>query len=185
NYAATSGTVHDHLAQASAVITVTPYSLTYDGLAHTATGSASGIEATPVDLTSLLHLTGTTHTDAGDYLVDAWTFDGNTNYSATNGTVHDHLAQASAIITVTPYSLTYDGLAHTATGSASGIEATPVDLTSLLHLTGTTHTDAGDYLSDGWTFDGNTNYAATSGTVHDQLAQAREVITVTQYSVTY
>ena len=59
---------------------------------------------------------------------------------------------------MTPYSVTYDGNSHTATGSATGVETSPADLTSLLDLSGTTHTDAGDYPSDAWTFAGNANY---------------------------
>ena len=53
------------------------------------------------------------------------------------------IAKADAHITVTPYHVTYDGNAHTATGTATGVESpSPVDLTGLLHLGGTTHTDA-------------------------------------------
>src|SRR5205814_737518 len=161
------------------------YSVTYDGAAHTATGSASGVETTPVDLTSLLHLGGTTHTAAGTYAADAWTFDGNGNYNAATGTVSDAIAKADATIHVTPYSVTYDGAAHTATGSASGVETTPVDLTSLLHLGGTTHTAAGTYAGDAWTFDGNGNYNAATGTVSGSIEKGRATSHVTPYSVTY
>ena len=51
---------------------------------------------------------------------------------------------------VTPYSVTYDGNSHTATGTATGVGG--VDLGSDLNLSGTTHTNAGTYGSDGWTF---------------------------------
>ena len=185
NYFAESGTVHDHIDKANASITVTPYTVTYDGAAHTATGSAHGVESTPADLSGLLHLGGTTHIDAGDYPADAWTFDGNGNYNAANGFVHDHITKAHAVINVTPYSVTYDGDAHTATGTASGVESSPVNLSSLLHLAGTTHTNAGDYPNDPWTFDGNSNYYSANGTVHDEIAKANATITVTPYSVTY
>jgi hypothetical protein len=46
-----------------------------------------------------------------------------------------------------------------------------------LHLPAS-HTDAGDYPSDGWTFDGNTNYNATSGTVHNQIDKANTASSV-------
>ena len=169
------------------MIAVYPYSVTYDGNPHTATGSATGVESpTPVDLTGLLHLGGTTHTNAGAYPADGWTFDGNGNYSAANGTVHDVIAKADAHITMTPYHVTYDGNPHSATGSATGVESpSAADLTGLLHLGGTTHTNAGDYPSDAWTFDGNTNYNATSGTVHDVIDKANAHIAVTAYHGTY
>ena len=51
----------------------------------------------------------------------------------------DH--QGDAAIVVTPYSVTLDGNPHTATGTATGVESpTPADLSSLLNLSGTTHT---------------------------------------------
>src|SRR5581483_9798704 len=107
--------------KADAVIDVTPYHVTYDGDPHTASGTASGVESpTPADLTPLLHLGGTSHTDAGDYTDDAWSFEGNTNYKASAGTVHDQIDKAGSTTTVTcpagPY--TYDGTAQTPCSAA-------------------------------------------------------------------
>ena len=187
NFGNASKDVTINVNKADAVITVTPYHVTYDGNAHTATGSAHGVESpAPVDLSGLLHLGGTTHTNAGDYATDGWTFDGNANYKSASGTVHDAIDQADAVITVNAYHVTYDGNTHAATGSAHGVESpAPVDLSGLLHLGGTAHINAGDYLTDSWTFDGNTNYKAASGTVHDLIDQADAVITVNAYHVTY
>ena len=53
----------DVINKADATIDVTPYAVTYDGLPHTATGTATGVGS--VDLSSLLDLSGTTHTAAG------------------------------------------------------------------------------------------------------------------------
>ena len=185
NYASTSGTVDNNIDQATAVITVTPYSVTYDGIAHTSTFTAVGVETIPVDLTGLMDVSGTTQTDAGTYNSAAWSFAGNTNYASTSGTVDNNIDQATAVITVTPYSVTYDGIAHTSTFTAVGVETIPVDLTGLMDVSGTTQTDAGTYNSAAWSFAGNTNYASTSGTVDNNIDQATAVITVTPYSVTY
>ena len=62
---------------------------------------------------------------------------------------------------------------HTATGTATGVGG--ADLSAGLNLTGTTHTDAGDYPSDAWSFAGGTNYNDASGTVHDIIDGAGEV----------
>jgi hypothetical protein len=156
------------VSKANATIVITPYNVTYDGNAHTATGTATG--AGGVDLSGLLTLNGTIHTDAGDYPSDPWTFAGNAVYNSANGTVHDIINKADAIIAVTPYDVTYDGNAHTATGTATGVNLE--DLSGLLTLSGTTHTDAGDYPSDPWTFTGNTNYNSANGTVHDIITAA-------------
>jgi hypothetical protein len=151
----------------------------YNGTAHTATGSAKGVN--DEDLSSLLDLTGTTHTDAGEY-ADTWTFAGNTNYKNAGGPVVDKISKVDATITVTGYDVPYNGTAHTATGSAKGVN--DEDLSSLLDLTGTTHTDAGEY-ADTWTFAGNTNYKNASGPVADKISKVDAIISVIGYDVTY
>jgi hypothetical protein len=179
NYNDASGTVHDSIAKINATITVTPYSVNYDGTAHTATGTATGLGGANV---GTLTLTGTTHTNAGDYPTDAWTFSGGTNYNDASGTVHDSIAKINATITVTPYSVNYDGNSHTATGTATGVGGANV---GTLTLTGTTHTNAGAYNGDVWSFAGGTNYNDASGTVNDSIAKINATITVTPYNVTY
>jgi hypothetical protein len=171
------------IAQATATILVTPYSVTYNAAAHTATGSATGVGG--LNLGGDLTLSGTTHTSAGAYSGDVWTFtDPTGNYQSASGTVSDVIGQAAATILVTPYSVTYNAAAHTATGSATGIGG--VNLGSDLVLTGTTHTNAGTYGTDTWTFtDPTGNYQSTSGAVNDVISQAAATITVTPYSVTY
>src|SRR5205807_2679698 len=138
-------------------ISVTPYNLAYDGAAHTATGTAKGVNGENL---SGLSLTAATHTNAGDYPNDSWTFTDTTgNYNNASGTVHDSISKATATITVTPYNVAYDGAAHTATGTAKGVLNENV---TGLNLTGTTHTNAGDYPADAWTFTDSTgNYNNT------------------------
>jgi hypothetical protein len=52
-----------------------------------------------------LNLTGTTHTNPGDYPTDAWTFTGGTNYNNASGTVHDNIHYATS-------GLCYGGTGH-------------------------------------------------------------------------
>ncbi|MGA2704923.1 MAG: S53 family peptidase, partial [Isosphaeraceae bacterium] len=135
---------------------------------HTAAGTATGVGG--VNLVGDLNLSGTTHTNAGTY-TDTWTFTDTTgNYSNTSGTVKDSIAKANATIVVTPYSVTYDGKSHTATGTATGVGG--VNLVGDLNLSGTTHTNAGTY-TDTWTFtDAIGNYNNASGTVTDIISNA-------------
>ena len=181
NYNNASGTVHDSIAKADATIVVTPYSFTYNGAAHTASVTATGVLNESL---GGLVLSGTTHTNAGDYPADAWTFtDVTGNYNNASGTVSDSIAKADATIAVTPYSVTYNGAAHTATGTATGVLSESL---GGLVLSGTTHTNAGDYPADAWTFtDVTGNYNNASGTVHDSIAKADATLVVTPYSVTY
>ena len=158
------------ITKATATIVVTPYSLTYDGNPHTATGTATGLLGEPL---SGLNLSATTHSNAGTYATDGWTFT-NANYNDASGTVSDSIAKATAIIVVTPYNVTYDGNPHMATGTATGVKGESL---AGLNLNGTTNTNAGNYPTDSWTFT-NANYKDASGTVSDAIAKAMPTVTV-------
>ncbi len=183
-YADASGTITDTIARATATIDTNSYNVIYDGNAHTATGTATGVGG--ANLNSDLNLTGTTHTNAGNYTADAWSFhDASGNYNDASGTMIDTIAKASATINVTPYDMTYDGSAHTATATARGIGGAALSSGDFT-LTGTTHTNAGSYATDAWSFhDSSGNYADASGTVSDTIARASATINVTPYDVTY
>jgi hypothetical protein len=121
NYANETGTVNIAISKAGPVIVVTPYSVIYDAIAHTATGTVKGVKTE--DLAGL-NLSGTNHTNAGDYLVDPWTFtDVTGNYSNTSGTVHNLINKAGSTTTVTcPVSVAYTGSSvEPCTASYSGI----------------------------------------------------------------
>ncbi len=183
-YQDASGTVTDSIGQASAVIAITGYATTYDGNAHTATGTATGLSN--LDLSAGLTLVGTTHTNAGTY-TDSWSFhDATGNYADASDTVIDSIARANAVFVITPYTsvnTTYDTLSHTATGTATGLGG--IDLSSGLDFSGTTHTNAGTYASDAWSFAGGTNYNDASGPVIDSIAKADATVSVTGYTGMY
>ncbi len=68
---------------------------------------------------------------------------------------------------MTPYSVTFDGNAHTATGGCKGVKS---EALSGLDLSGTTHTNPGTYNADPWTFtDATGNYKGASGTAKDAI----------------
>jgi Ca2+-binding RTX toxin-like protein len=180
NYNSAGGIITDNIGQATAHITVTSYGVTYDGSAHTATGTATG--AGGVDLSADLTLSGTAHINAGTY-GDTWTFtDPTGNYISASGTAGDSIGKARANITVTPYGVTYNGSAYTATGSALGLDGAAL---SGLNLSATAHTHAGSY-SDSWTFtDSSGNYYNASGTVSDSIGQYALSYTIGNDSQTY
>src|SRR5437870_2985590 len=62
------------------------------------------------------------------------------NYNDTSRTVTDEIKKADATLVVSGYAVTYDGNAHSASGTATGVKGE-----SLLGLdfSGTTHTNAG------------------------------------------
>ena len=164
NYNSAAGDAAVTITKVDATIAVTGYSGPYTATAHGATGTATGLLA--VDLNSLLHVAATTYTNVPGGLVH-WTFDGNTNYNSAAGDAPVTITKVDATITVTPYSVAYNGAAHTATGTAKGV--LNENLIGL-NLSGTTHTNPGDYLTDPWTFtDVTGNYNNANGTVHDRI----------------
>jgi autotransporter-associated beta strand protein len=85
------------------------------------------------------------------------------------------ITAATATIIVTPYTVTYDTNAHTATGTATGVAG--AKLSNDLNLSGTTHTNAGTYNGDTWSFtDPTGNYKSASGIVRDVINQPPTVI---------
>ena len=172
DHSSSSGTTSFSIEKADAKVVIAPYSVTYDGNAHTATGTATGIESTPVDLSGLLTCTGSIHFAVGEYATDMWRFAGNGNYKTADGTVHDTITKARAICTVTGYSVPYDDADHTASGSCIGAKG---ETLSGLDLSGTTRKKATAPTYDRWTFTDETgNYADASGTVKDTITDRIE-----------
>src|SRR5678810_529259 len=106
NYNDANGTVNDAIGKATPTVTVTPYSVTYNGLPHTATYTITGVNGETGATVGTINVTGTTHTAAGTYNGDAWSFTGASNYNDANGTVNDAIGKATPTVTVTPYSVT-------------------------------------------------------------------------------
>ncbi len=97
------------------------------------------------------------------------------NYTITLiNTTTANITEADPVCTITGYSVPYDGSPHTATGSCLGVVG---ETLAGLNLSGTTHTAAGNYPTDPWTFtDVTGNYTDDSGTVADQITAAAQTI---------
>ena len=159
------------IGQASATIDVQGYTGVYDGQAHGATGTATGVNGE--DLTGLL--------SPGDSFIDVpggtatWSFAGNQDYARATGTAQIVIDQASATIDVQGYTGVYDGQAHGATGTATGVNGE--DLTGLL--------SPGDSFIDvpggtaTWSFAGNRDYAPATGTAQIVINPADTTVILT------
>jgi len=132
----------------------------------------------------------TTHTGAGTYSSDYWTFAGTANYNdiTVHQTITDCIAKANAMVVVAPYtcpSTTYTGLPHTATvTSITGVNSETGATVGTVDVSHTTHTGAGTYSSDYWTFAGTANYndITVHQTITDCIAKANAVVVVTPYT---
>jgi len=154
------------------VITVTGFSGPYDGNAHgVISSSAKGVNNE--DLIGL-SIDPTTYTNVPGGLVH-WTFT-NQNYADQSGDANVAITKANATINVTPYNVTFDNAAHTATGTAKGVQGENL---AGLDLSGTTHTDVNNY-NDTWTFtDVTGNYNNATNTINDVIGLASSTTTIT------
>ena len=186
NYNDTSGTVDDIIAKADAdCSSITGYAVTYDSSATPRPGPARASGRTgPL---AGLDLSARPTPLAGTYHDDPWTFtDVTGNYNDTSGTVDDAIAKADAdCSSITGYSVTYDTLSHTATGTCEGVGMDGPWPASTCRARPTP--TAGTYDRRSWTFtDVTGNYNDTSGTVDDVIAKANaDCSSITGYSVTY
>lgn len=167
------------IGKAAATIVVQDYSGVYDGNAHGTTGSARGVNGET--LTGLNLGSSFDNVPGGDA---TWTYtDATGNYNNATGTAAIVIGKAEAVINVTPYTVTYDGSAHTASGTAKGVKSENL---SGLTLTSTTHTAAGTYAADAWTFTDITgNYNNSSGSVTNVINKAQLTVTANDKSKVY
>jgi hypothetical protein len=94
--------------------------------------------------------------------------DGNYSIGYVAGTVS--VNKANATIVVTPYSVAYDALPHTATvTSITGVNGETGATVGAVDVSGTTHTLPGAYNNDPWSFAGTANYNNANGTVNDSI----------------
>ena len=169
NYAPASGTATLTITPATATVNVVDYNGVYDGNSHTASVTITGVGGVLLASNSL---TGTNVSQSGSVTASI----SDPNYDPAGGTATLNITKATAVIAVTPYSVTYDGTSHTATGSATGVNSE--DLAGL-DLGGTAHTNAGSY-PDTWTFtDVTGNYNDANGTVNNAIAKAATTTVVT------
>ena len=172
--------MHDHIDKANAAIVVTPYSVAYNGLAHKATvASITGVNGETGATVGAVDVTGTSHTAAGDFPTDPWSFTATANYNNASGAMHDHIDKADAVIVVTPYSVAYNAWRTWRRSPRSSASTGRRARRWALDVTGTSHTNAGDFLTDSWSFTATANYNNASGAMHDHIEKADAAIVVT------
>src|SRR5205085_10231669 len=101
---------------------VMPYTVTYDGLPHSAGYTVTGVNGESGVTVGSVNVTNTTHTDAGTYNSDTWSFTGTTNYNdIASTTITDAVGKVNAMVVVTPYNAPYNGLPRTASYTVTGV----------------------------------------------------------------
>lgn len=161
--------------KANAVIVVNGYSGVYDGHAHGLTGAATGVRGE--NLSGLLNF-GASQTNANIYAID-WIFAGDNDYNAATGTRTIDIHKATPSVQVTGGSFIYDGIAHPATGSVTGVNGANLGNPALTYSytdgQGNVVTSASPPVAPGYytvtaTFGGDANYQASSATATITIA---------------
>ena len=128
---------------------------------------AGGLNTVPTFVTYAANADGTgvpDLTNAGTYYAIAY-YAGDANHTASTGAaVAVVINKATANVNVVGYSGTYDGLAHGATGTATGVNGASVGTLNL----GATFVNVPGGTAR-WTFDGGRNYLSQQGQVDIQI----------------
>jgi hypothetical protein len=177
-----SATLDLTVQKATATVVVTPYNVTFDGAAHSATvTSITGVNGETGATVGTVTL-NTTHTNAGTYATDSWFFTGGPNYNGIpNTTITDTITKADATVSVVGYTGVFDGALHGATGSATGVNG--ANLNAGLNLGAKFANFPGGNAH--WTFNGGNNYNSQSGDVSIVINKANAVINVSGYTGVY
>lgn len=177
NYFGVVKTVSFTVNKAASTISMTgAISFTYDGTKQgpetsMVTGSAGAVTYSYEGTGSTVYGPSSIKPiDAGTYVATATVAEDENYLGATSLPYAFTILKADAIINITSYSVTYDGLPHISTGNAVGVLG---EALSGLDLSATTHTNAGTYNSDTWIFTDLTgNYNDATGTVNNTILPA-------------
>ena len=189
-----AGDTNYHAASADAVVTIdkatptvsaTGGTFTYDGAAHVATGSITGVGGASLGpLAFTYNGSPDAPVGAGSYAVVA-SYAGDVNYRAASATATLTIDKATPTVSATGGTFTFDGAAHSATGlvtGAGGASLSPLTFTYDGSPDGPVN--AGSYAVVA-TYAGDANYHAASGTATLTIDKATPAVSATGGTFTY
>jgi hypothetical protein len=180
-FAGGSASVQIEVTRAQATLTLSGLAQTYDGSPKAAVVTVDPAVAGAASIT--YNGSATAPTNAGSYAVLATL--NNANYAADDAAGTLEIAKATAIITVTGGTFTYDGLAHPATGSATGVDGTSLGALSFTYNgSSDAPSNAGSYAVEG-SLPETTNHQAGSATATIIIDKAPATLSITPATVTY
>jgi Big-like domain-containing protein/MBG domain-containing protein/Kelch motif protein len=169
------------ISKASPLVTVTGGTFTFDGNAHPAGVTVTGIGGVNVPGTVALTYNGSAAVpvDAGVYAVAVKFTSADGNYDNATGSGSITINQAPSVTTVSGvFTFTYDGNAHPATVSvtgAGGLSQTPAPVYSCGHVP-INASDSGCIAS--YSYPGDTNHTGSSDSKTYSISKALPVLTV-------
>ncbi len=169
SYAPASNATTLTITQAVPNVSVVGGTFAYDGNAHPATATASGVSGTSVTGTFVLTYNGVASipVNAGTYAVTAAFTSSNANYSNAVGFGTIFIGLATPVVTVGGGPFTYDGMPHSATATAkSAGGATVAGTFSFIYTPGGSSAPVavGQYSVTATFTSSDPNYGSASGT---------------------
>jgi hypothetical protein len=189
NHTGSSDSKNFSIGKADASVVITPYAVTYDGFAHTAAvTSITGVNGETGATVGTADVSNTTHTDAGLYTTDSWSFTGTANYNDIGATtITDSIAKADSTTVVTfeagPY--VYRGTAFTATANVTGAGGLNQAVTPVTYTGDCTNVTSTDGCTASVTYAGDSNHNGSSDSKSITITRADPACSVTGYTVTY
>lgn len=150
-----------------------PY--TFRGSAFTATARVMGVGGLDAEVTPVNYTGDCTNVTTTNGCTASANYAGDANHNSSNNSASITISKASATINVVGGTFPYDGAAHGATGTATGINGE--DLNSLLSL-GNSFTNVPGGTAN-WSFPGNANYNSAGGSANIVISKASSTVTVT------
>jgi hypothetical protein len=180
-------------------VTVSGGPFTYDGNAHGATAEVTGVDGADISGLGSVSLAyvpggGTVPTDAGSYQVIAtFTPEPGSNYSSASGTGSIEIDPAQPQVTMTGGTFTYDGYAHGAAATVTGVKEADLSYSGKISFGYTqNNTAVGDPINAGtyqatatFTPDPGSNYSGASGSAWITINPAQPTLTVNGGPATY
>src|SRR5205823_4783291 len=169
------------ISKTAATVAVTPYTTpttTYYGNSHTATiTSITGVNGETGATVGTVDVSNTTHTNAGTYSSDSWSFTGAANYNDIAATaITDKIAKADAGIVIHDYSGTYDANSHGVTATITGVDTAGTAAGTSFSSDMLTNVPGGTVK---WSLTGGTNYNDASGNGNVTIGKATAMVHVT------
>ena len=185
NYVAASATTTLTIEKATPVVSATGGTFTYDETPHAATGSVTGVGGASLSpLTFTYNGSSDAPVNAGSYAVVA-SFAGDANYTAASAEATLTIDKATPTVSATGGTFVFDGAAHAATGSVTGVgEATLGPLTFTYNGSSDAPVNAGSYAVVA-SFAGDANYAAASADTTLTINKATPTVSATGGTFAY
>ena len=160
------------IVQATPIVSVTGGAFIYDAAPHSATGSVTGVGGVSLGSPTFTYNgSAALPVDAGSYDVIA-TFAGNANYAQASATAPITIGKATPVVSATGGSFVYDGAAHPATGTVTGVGGVSLGMPTFSYNgSPTAPVNAGSYEVVA-SYAGNVNYVAATATAAITIGKA-------------